>query len=475
MGPLEQVVNGQAAQPSPFVELGSSGLKRFGGNTFGSGYGYVNEEFLRELQGTKGVAAYREMAENHPVIGAMLFAIKMMCRQVKWDVQPSASNDPKAIVVRDFVASCLDDMSCTFDDVLVEILTMLTYGWAYCETVYKQRRGPNDDPAQRSKFNDGKFGWRKIALRAQESLQGWQFDENGGLRAMVQWAPPDYQRRTIPVERALLFRPEFSKQNPEGRSPLRNAYTSYYFSKHFMRIWGIGVERDLNGIPVAWVPPEMLGANATAEMVTNLTAIKKIVTQIRNDEQSGLVFPLSYNDQGLKKYDLTLLSTQGRRNFDLVAAMNYLDSKIAQTVLADMILLGHGESGSWALADSKVELFSTSVDAWLDSVCSVFNRYGIPRLTMLNAFPQELNPVMTHSKVAKVSLEKLGIFIGALTGAGAQLFPNQQLEGHLLREAGLPEQQDETTEVGKAAVSNSGAEEIYKAVADFRQALGDAA
>ncbi len=50
-----------------FLEIGSSGLRRSGG--------YINEEFLSNLQGVKGFKVYREMHDNDPVIGAMLYAI----------------------------------------------------------------------------------------------------------------------------------------------------------------------------------------------------------------------------------------------------------------------------------------------------------------------------------------------------------------------------------------------------------------
>ena len=43
-------------------ELGRIGQKRYGG--------FFYEEFLRELQGRKGVEVYREMADNDDVIGA---------------------------------------------------------------------------------------------------------------------------------------------------------------------------------------------------------------------------------------------------------------------------------------------------------------------------------------------------------------------------------------------------------------------
>ena len=60
-------------------EIGRSGQKRYGGILY--------EEFLTELQGIRGVRTYLEMSENDDVIGAILFAIKMLIRQTSWNVQ----------------------------------------------------------------------------------------------------------------------------------------------------------------------------------------------------------------------------------------------------------------------------------------------------------------------------------------------------------------------------------------------------
>jgi hypothetical protein len=43
-------------------EIGRLGQKRYGG--------FFYEEFLKDLQGKKGVEVYREMSENDDVIGA---------------------------------------------------------------------------------------------------------------------------------------------------------------------------------------------------------------------------------------------------------------------------------------------------------------------------------------------------------------------------------------------------------------------
>ena len=52
-----------------FGELGVTGLTRFGGR--------VQEEWLRDLQGSKATKIYKEMRDNHPVINAVFFGIEM--------------------------------------------------------------------------------------------------------------------------------------------------------------------------------------------------------------------------------------------------------------------------------------------------------------------------------------------------------------------------------------------------------------
>jgi len=130
-------------------EIGSTGLLRDGG--------VIREEYLRELQGDRWYRVVKEMIDD-PIVGATLFAIEMMMRQVVWEIKPNKSGKQADA---DFVQECLSDMSFTWADTLGEILTMLPYGWSLLEIVYKVRGGPSDDPMYNSKYNDGRIGWRK--------------------------------------------------------------------------------------------------------------------------------------------------------------------------------------------------------------------------------------------------------------------------------------------------------------------------
>lgn len=411
------------------IEIGRTGLQRMGG--------HVYEEFLPDLMGRRAVKVYKEMSENDPVVGAILFAIDMLMRQVIWNVEPFSQRqvDLKAA---DFLKSCMEDMSSTWEDTISEILSMLPYGWSYHEIVYKRRLGDSRDPTKRSRFDDGRIGWRKLPIRAQESLFAWEFDEAGGVQAMVQQAAPDYHMRTIPIEKALLFRTRAHKGNPEGRSILRSSYRPWYFKKHIEEIEGIGIERDLAGLPVAWVPPKLLSPNATPADRTLLEEIKRIIVNVRRDEQEGVIFPLIHDESGNKLYDFSLLSTGGQRQFDTDSIIGRYDQRIAMTSMADFILLGHENVGSFALSSSKTNLFAVALGAWLEAVAGVFNRHAVPRLFQLNDFDLEELPQLVPGDIEVPDLKELAEYIQSLSGAGMPLFPDEALENHLRQVAGLP-------------------------------------
>lgn len=421
------------------VELGTVGLNRWGG--------YVFDEFLPVLRGTRGMKIYKEMSSNDPTIGAMLYAAKQLIRRVTWRVVAvSSSNADKEAA--DFLRSCMDDMSHPWSDFITEVLSMIPYGWSLHEIVYKIRRGQSRDPRYRSKYNDGRIGWRKLPRRAQDTLQEWVFGDDGGVSAMVQSAPPDYKQVIIPLEKALLFRTEPNLDNPEGRSLLRNAYRPWYFKKRIEEIEGIGIERDLAGLPVLTPPEDIdLWNDADEEAKKLRTQAENLVTNIRRDQSEGVVLPAGW--------DLKLLNTGSRRQFDTNAIINRYDQRIAITVLADLVMLGADKVGSFALADVKKSMFVAGLEALLDSVTEVFNKYAVPRLFQLNAFPGITDyPKIEHGEVESMSLSDLALFINALTGAQISL-TDPATQNYLREVASMPRAPEGDQIAGSVSTSNA--------------------
>lgn len=409
-----------------FIEVGRTGARRYGGVFY--------EEFLSELRGLNGVRAYQEMSENDDVCGAILFAIKMLIRQASWSVLP-ASNDDADIACADFVESCLYDMQSTWTDTISEILSFLTYGWSVHEIVYKRRMGKNKSPQLESNFDDGLIGWQKLPIRAQESLYQWEYDSHDNLKAFIQMPAPDFQIIRIPAEKLLLFRTESRKDNPEGRSILRNAYRSWYFKKRIQEIEGIGIERDLAGFPVL-IAPEGLDIWSPAQSAL-LFKCNDFVKNIRRDALEGLTLPAGWK--------LELLSTGGQRQFDTDAIIRRYNQAIAQVVLADFIFLGHESTGSFALSSDKTRLFAVAVGAYLDTISETFNRKAIPALVEMNSkhFAAISGyPKLTHGDLETQNLQELGNFLKSLAELGL-ITPDETLEDFLREQGGLPPRIDD--------------------------------
>lgn len=417
--------------------------------------GSINEEFLPKLQGKQGVKVFTEMRDNDPVVGSILFAIDTAIRQVTWDVTPNLDAEGRANDDAEFLRQCMEDMSHTWEDLVAEILTMVVFGFSLFEIVYKKREGPDGEHA--SDYDDGKIGWRKLATRSQDSIDHFEFDNKGGVKAVVQKPPPDYKDIKIPIEKLLLFRTTTVKGNPEGRSVLRNAYRPWFYKQRMEEIEAIGVERDLAGLPVAYVDAAILDENASESDKKVLEAIKKIVSNIKRDAQEGVVWPMVHDANGHQLYDLKLLSGGGSRTFDTSAIIDRYDKRIAQTVLADFIMLGQsGGQGSFALASSKTNLFAQALGAWLKNIEGVLNTFAVPRLFKVNGMEATHLPQIQHGDIEKPELAELGAYLNQLAAIGVPLFPNAELEEFLLDAASMPQPTEEEREEAEEQQGNEG-------------------
>lgn len=410
-------------------EIGRIGQFRYGG--------IIYEEYLKELQGLKGVEVYKEMSDNDETVGAILFVIEMLMRQCTFNVE-AGGKSAKDKEAAEFVESCMHDMQNSWVDTISECISFLTYGWSYHEIVYKRRMGKTRDPRTSSKHDDGLIGWRKLPLRSQDTLWEWEYEnDSDDLIGMTQAPAPTYEHFTIPLEKALHFRTKSRKDNPEGRSILRNAYRSWYFKKRIQEIEGIGMERDLAGFPVITGPEGIdLWDTEDPDMVAMLAAAQNIVTNIRRDAKEGLVMPNGWT--------LELLSAGNRRQFDTNQIIERYDKRIATTVIADFILLGQSDTGSFALSSDKTRLFALAIGTYLDIICEVFNTQGIPRLIDINGdkFKGITDyPKLVHGDIEDANLEILGNFISSMVTAGI-LIPDEKLEDFVRRAGNLPERDE---------------------------------
>lgn len=412
-----------------FTELGATGLRWSGG--------YVLEEFLTQLEGTKARQVYREMSDNDPVVGGILLAFNEVMGRLDWHIEKPEEATAEELIAYDFISEAFEDTEDSWDVTLSEILSMLVYGWSWLEVVYKIRGGDNSSPKYRSKFADGRIGWKKFAIRSQDSFLRWVFDDYGNCKALVQ-QDISTGMHYIPIEKSLLFRTSEFKNNPEGISLLRRAYTSWYYKKRIQEIEAIGIERDLAGLPVIYAPEEWFAENADDGSKSSLNAVKNLVTNIKRNESEGVVLPHLTDESGNKVLSLELLSTGGTRSFDTGAVIDRYNKMIATSMLADFVLLGQGSVGSFALGSQKLESWQMIVESMAKSICEVFNKHAIEKLLRLNGMTCEYPPRLVFGSVARADLGALAPYINALADSGILTMEDPDLESWARQQADMP-------------------------------------
>jgi hypothetical protein len=424
------------APPEPFTgqasigpEMGVSGLK--------TQYGRIYEEAHRILRNQdKKWRLFTEMRDNDATIGAIMFAVEMMLRQA-WkepSVEP-ASELPADIEAAEFLSGCIEDMSHTWNVFISELVWYLTYGFSLFEIVYKLRVGPQErDSSRRSKFTDRKLGWRKFAPRGQETVEEWIFDDDGGLIGFKQRDPNTDQVEELLIENLLLFTTTSHKNNPEGRSILRNAYVSWHFKKHIEEMEAIRIEKEAVGLPVVRVPLTIWNDSEKR------TVWEKLARDLRVDEQTTILVPSDVDPETkIPYYNVELIQSGGPATTSTTDIVKRHNASMAQVVLADWIFLGHEQVGSYSLSSDKTSIFATALGGWIHGQEEVINQIAVPRLFARNAWHLDEYPKVRAGDIETPDLEKLGRLLLSLSQSGAGIFPDDNIENWVLRSAGLPE------------------------------------
>lgn len=444
---MAKVPKTKPAEPTPTLppsagktEVGATGLR---GAVPGQGWLY--DEFIPELRGTRGMEKFKQMSENDPICSAMLYAIESLVRGVKWRVEPGEPPEGKTLSESKLRASAeflegalFEDMNRPFGDVVNEALTMLTYGFSLLEVVLKKRNGGIG-----SRFDDGYVGIAKLSPRSQRTIQRWLFDPSGELVGVEQLLEDGRGIVTLPNSKLLHFRTTTRLSNPEGRSVLRGAYVSWVRKNTIEESEG-RVAARAGGVVEIRVPADLLDENAPSEIKRVRNMWQGIADRLAQDRQGSVLIPSDCGPDGKPLYELRFAIPESRRQSDLNSMVERYNKLIAMTVMADFLLLGHETVGSFALADSKTTMFARATGALLDIIAEQFNRVLIPNLWAWNGFDATYRPRLVHGDIENRDLAALGGFVQAMAAAGMPIFPDEATENYLREQAGLPARTEES-------------------------------
>lgn len=405
----------------------------------------IMEEANRAFRYPQFFKTVNEM-RNNPTVAAAFNVYRMLISRVKWTVEAPANATAEQKARAKFVQQCMYDMEGSWGSFISETLTYLEYGFSISEKVFRRRLRNNG-----SKFNDGLVGLRKLAPRSQDTISKWYFSQDGReLQAIGQSLINlengyRYQNLTanddgvIRIERNkfLLFSADATKGNPQGRSLLKPIYLAYKRLELLQDQELLGIAKDLAGIPLIEIPPKYMDANASAEDKAVFEMCKKIVDNLANGEQRGLVFPkMADPETKLEMFSVKLLERKGASiNLDNVIKRYQSDLLCALSV--DVIKMGQGEGGSFSLADSKTNMLTLALSHRLNEIAEVLNTDLVPQLFTLNGWIDEELPKFKAGDIEEVSMEEFSKLIQRVASVGL-LEKDRPLLNRIREVGGIP-------------------------------------
>lgn len=440
---ISKALSGEEPERFKLSAIGTSGLNVFNGVTY--------NELHQELQWPRSATTFKKMSYSTP-IAASLSLYENLVSKVTWRVVPPLKATEEEKKQAKFIEECLHDMDVPFRQVIKDALSANTYGFAIQEKVFF-RRNKNSG----SMFNDNKIGLKKLALRNQETIEKFIFDETGdnivgvkqNLSGVVgnRYINNKELEIVIPRSKYMHITMGRNRGDPFGKSPLRDAFIAWKYLEVLSELEATGVMRDLAGVPILKVPAQYMSADASDEQKAILENLKNIVRNLQANTQSGVILP-SAMDEATRTplFDLGLLSTEGgRKSFDLNVIKAYYQNQIYTAMSADILTMGQSTTGSYSLASVKNTLTGSYAEAMLDTIVDAFNRDVIRHLYQLNGFDVTRCASLDYENLHNPDLDIISRF-GQRLAATSMLPRTHDVVNYFLTAAGL-EPIDESIEL----------------------------
>lgn len=435
----------QGDNPIPRMKMGDIG---YDGLKVSSGQ--ILEQSRTELRWPQSVRTFKEMAQDSTISAAIKVMELMICK-VPWDVEAPENATPEQEAKAEFIEQCMNDMTHSWPSAIKEIVSMFTYGFAVQEKVYRRRL-----KTQGSKYNDGLIGLKRLPTRSQDSVYRWIFSDDGRdlvgveqslgiLNGSSRYTDTAYTSSPIiiPRNKFLLFRTDVKKDNPEGCSPLVSVYTSWRFRKELEEIEAVGYSRNMGGVPHLELHPKYMAEDASDSDKLVYEYYKKIIRNLHNNEQAGLITPLMYDPESKQPYfKFSLLSVQNSGSQYIDSAISRWDKKILTALHCDLLLLGQDKVGSFSLADSKNNMLAMALESRLKEIQDVLNTDLIPSLFALNGWDDTELPKFVYGDLDDIDLEAWSKAIQRCKAVGL-IAPTADNVNHVAEVLKLPHRVDE--------------------------------
>lgn len=416
--PIEKAVQ-PTDKPDKFKmgAIGTPGMSIFSGITY--------DEMHKDLQFPTSIKTFKKMSYSVPV-NACLNLYDRLAGKAEWRCIPPKDATAEELRQTEIINECLHDMKVPFKQVISDALSSNTFGFSVLEKVFRRRNKESG-----SMYNDNLIGLKDIALRSQETIDGFVFNEDEseviGVKQNLSLVGNVYGRNlatksevVIPRSKIVLITAGRNRRDPYGKSLLRDVYLQWRYLSVVEELEATGLQKDLQGVPVLSVPDRLLSPDASESDKAILENLKNILRNLQANSQSGILLPSSVDpDTRQKLFSLELLSTEGgKKNYDTTQIKNYYQTQIFIGCGADILSMGSTGVGSFALGQLKSSLVGSYIEAMLDNIVEAFNRDVIRQLYELNGWNPTRACSLDYENVNALDLETLSKYYQRLGATG---------------------------------------------------------
>ena len=412
-------------QPERFRmgELGSLGIRHFGGVT--------QDELKAELNWPRSINTFRDMS-YHSAVNAPLTLFENIISKATWTYKPPTDATEEEKEQAKIINQMMQDMEQPWSEFIRDVLSSNVFGFSVHEKVFRKRYKANG-----SLYDDGIIGWKKLPIRVQESISKFIFSEDGneiiGVQQNLSAINDIYNRFSsrgnlinIPRSKFLLFRTGKHRGDPFGKSPLRDAYLAWRFLTALEELEATGVAKDLNGLPVLYLPAQYLATDAPPEVQAIRLYYEGVMRNLQMNEQSAVILPQVIDSESrTPMFKLDLLSVDGKKNFDISKIKEYYKTLIFVSLFADILIQGTTSTGSFALGTIKNSLSGAYAERLISSIAEVLQNDLIKMTYQLNGWDESRMGKFDFDGIEPADLDT---FSSAIMRMGASGYVPKTLE-----------------------------------------------
>lgn len=452
-------------QPERFRlgEMGSLGLRVFNG--------VPQDELKRELNWPHSILTFKDMS-SHSAVNAPLTLFENIISKATFIYKPPENATEQEKEQARLINQMMHDMEQPWSEFIRDVLSSNIFGFSVHEKVFRKRYKANG-----SLYDDGVIGWKKLPIRVQESISKFIFSDDGneviGVQQNLSAINDIYNRFSkrsnlinMPRSKFLLFRTGKHRGDPFGKSPLRDAYLAWRFLSALEEMEATGVAKDLNGLPVLYLPAQYLAADAPSEVQAIRLYYENVMRNLQMNEQSAVILPQVIDPESKQPmFKLDLLSVDGKKNFDISKIKEYYKTLIFVSLFADILIQGTTSTGSFALGTIKNSLSGAYAERLIANIAEVLQNDLIKMTYQLNGWNESRMGTFDYDGLEPADLETFSKAVQRM-GATGYLPKNLDVINAVLTNLGidpLPEDTnldellpDSTTRSGDGMVKGSG-------------------